>query len=146
MKGILNAMLATNLILAGLSALIRQINKKNIHKVKENSYLIDEIKDKIDEYENFEELCSCKNPYTRRFKDALDGFVLFENTRAIYLVDAITDEEFLRMIEFEEEKIELVQKNLKTYVKWDRTCTDIDTIFMLASMIHIASSFIFLVM
>ena len=53
---------------------------------------------------------------------------------------------FLRMIEFEEEKIELVQKNLKTYVKWDRTCTDIDTIFMLASMIHIASSFIFLVM
>ena len=108
--------------------------------------MIDEIKDKIDEYENFEELLSRKNPYTRCFKDALDGFVLFENTRAIYLVDAITDEKFLRMIEFEEEKIELVQKNLKTYVKWDRICTDIDTIFMFASMIHIASSFIFLVM
>lgn len=146
MMGILNAMLATNLILAGLSALIRQINKKNICKVKENHYLIGEIKDKIDEYENFEELLSRKNPHTRCFKDALDGFVLFENTRGVYLVDAITDEKFLRMIEFEEEKIELVQKNLKTYAKWDRICTDIDTIFMFASMVHIASSFIFLVM
>ena len=62
------------------------------------------IKGKIDEYENFKELLSRKNPHTRCFKDALDGFVLFENTRAIYLVDAITDEKFLRMIEFEEEK------------------------------------------
>ena len=76
MMGILNAMLATNLILAGLSALIRQINKKNICKVKENHYLIDEIKGKIDEYENFKELLSRKNPHTRCFKDALDGFVL----------------------------------------------------------------------
>lgn len=146
MKGIFIAMSATNLILAGLSALIRQINKKNFYKFKENFYLIDEIKGKVDEYENFKELLSRKNPYTRRFKDALDGFVLFENTRGIYLVDAITDEKFLRMIEFEEEKIELVQKNLKTYAKWDRICTDIDTIFMFALMIHIASSFIFLVM
>lgn len=146
MKGIFIAMSATNLILAVSSALIRQINKKNIHKVKENSYLIDEIKDKIDEYENFEELCSCKNPYTRRFKDALDGFVLFENTRVIYIADAVTDKNFLRMIEFEEEKIELVQKNLKGYAKWNRICTDIDMIFMSASIIHIASSFIFLVM
>lgn len=138
----LNIVFATNITLFIISEIIKVINKKNRGKFHEYFYLTEEIMDKIAKEGFLKDEYISKNLEAKRLEKTLNGFALFKSFKSFFVLDIITNTSFLKMIGFEEDKIELVEKNLKTYIRWSRICAEIDTIYIFASLFHVALSFI----
>lgn len=142
---IFRLVLITNITIFILSLMIKNINKLNLSKFEDSFYLIEEINRKIDEESVFENICYTESLNSKKFISALEGFFILETTRAIYIMDAITDKDFLELIDIDEEKVSIIQKNIKPYIKLERIRADIDTVFFVASVIHIITLAVYLI-
>lgn len=142
---IFRLILITNITIFILSLMIKSINKLNLSKFEDSFHLIEEINRKIDEESVLEYIYYTESLNSKKFISALESFFILENTRAVYIMDAITDKDFLKLVDISEEKVSTIQKNIKPYIKLERIRADIDTVFFVASVIHIITLVVYLI-
>ena len=142
---IFRLILITNITIFILSLMIKSINKLNLSKFEDNFYLIEEINRKIDEENVLEDIYYTESLDSKKFISALESFFILESTRSIYIMDEITNKGFLELIDISEEKVSIIQNNIKPYIKLERIRADIDTVFFVASVIHIITLAVYLI-